>query len=195
MQARKPSATDGYLLHLREATNNSFPQLGLNIRGKVLTMYLKRLSIGLFSERLSWATNLQNPVIRERFPGLSVNRGEVINTPWSDPCVKGIKQRDCLSLSVSLYIYLYIRISGYSLNDVTVIRLRFHAVFHSHSKHLCYNMVSTGHLIPASLPSSLSSLQLPSASSSDCPKCVKVSSGPNSSSSLSTKLNFKTTQK
>jgi len=64
-----------YLLHLREATNNSFPQPGLNIRGAVLTTYLKRQSIGLFSERLNWATNLQKPVIRERFLGLSVNRG------------------------------------------------------------------------------------------------------------------------
>ena len=68
-QGRKPSATGGYLLHLREAANNSFPQPGLNI---TLTTYLKRQSIGLFSERLNWATNLQNPVIRERFPGLSV---------------------------------------------------------------------------------------------------------------------------
>jgi len=71
----KPSATGGYLLHLRETSNNPFPQTGLNIRGPVLITYLKRLSIGLFSERLNWATNLQNPVIRERFPGLSVNRG------------------------------------------------------------------------------------------------------------------------
>src|SRR6218665_2993827 len=74
-QGRKPSATGGYLLHLREATNNSFPQPGRNIRGPVLTTYLKCQSIGLFSERLNWATNLQNPVIRERFPGLSVNTG------------------------------------------------------------------------------------------------------------------------
>jgi len=71
----KPSATGGYLLHLREATNNSFPQPGLNIRGPVLTTYMKRQSSELFSERLNWATNLQNPVIREMFPGLSVNRG------------------------------------------------------------------------------------------------------------------------
>src|SRR6218665_882769 len=71
----KTSATGGYLLHLREATNNSFPQPGLNIRGLVLTIYLKCQSIGLFSERLNLATNLQNPVIRERFPLLSVNRG------------------------------------------------------------------------------------------------------------------------
>src|SRR6218665_890743 len=74
-QGRKPSATGGYLLHLREVTNNSFPLPGLNIRGPVLTTYLKRKSIGLFSERLNWATNFQNPVIRERFPGLSINRG------------------------------------------------------------------------------------------------------------------------
>ena len=73
-QGRKPSATGGYLLHLREATNN-FPQPGLNISGPVLTTYLKRQSIGLFSERLNWANNLQNPISRERFPLLSVNRG------------------------------------------------------------------------------------------------------------------------
>src|SRR6218665_1450433 len=74
-QGRKPSATGGYLRHLREATNNSFPRPCLNKRRPLLTTYLKRQSIGLFSERLNWAINLQNPVIRERFPGLSVNRG------------------------------------------------------------------------------------------------------------------------
>src|SRR6218665_2525840 len=74
-QGHKPAGTGSYLLHLREATNNSFPQSGLNIRGPVLTTYLKRLSIGRRSERLNWATNLQNPVIKERFHGLSLNRG------------------------------------------------------------------------------------------------------------------------
>jgi len=76
MQGRKPSATGGgYMLHLQETSNNSFPQPGLNIRRPVSTTYLKRQSNGLFSDRLNWATNLKNPVIRERFPGLSVNRG------------------------------------------------------------------------------------------------------------------------
>ena len=59
--------------------------------------------------------------------------GEVINTPWPDPCVK-IKRLSltvCLYVSLSFYLHLYIRIFEYSLNDVTVIRLRFYAVFHS----------------------------------------------------------------
>src|SRR6218665_413813 len=43
-------------------------QPDLNIRGPLLTTYLKRLSIGLFSERLNWANNLQNPIIRAAFP-------------------------------------------------------------------------------------------------------------------------------
>jgi len=36
--------------------------------------------------------------------------GEVINTPWLGPCVKGITYRDCLCLSVCLCVYIYIYI-------------------------------------------------------------------------------------
>src|SRR6218665_3401040 len=57
------------------APSRSNKQPDFNIKGPLLTTYMKRLSIGLFSERLNWANNLQNPIIRERFPLLSVNRG------------------------------------------------------------------------------------------------------------------------
>src|SRR6218665_3325380 len=122
-QGRKPSPPP---LVVIASPSRSNKQPDLNIKGPQLTTYLKRLSIGLFSERLNWANNLQNPIIRERFSLLSVNRGRGNLYPLARPNVckgyqikrlslfVGLSLSVCLSLSIYIYV-LYIYIHKYNI--------------------------------------------------------------------------------